>query len=300
MNILLFGKIPPPMGGVTVSVKNLIAALASKGIRADLLGRNMRRLRYDLAHIHYSSLAKRFLGVLLARFFAKKVIFTVHGKFLDMDNVFNKLSVRLSHGVIVLNTKLRDQLRKNNPEINCCIMPSIFAEGFEGAKEEGNLIEREDGKRYLLLYAFDKNYRDGKEVYGVSFILDNLHRIDQKYKIVLLDINGKYRDDVPQEQDKIIYIDEVVNFISLLNQVDVYLRPTCMDGASVAVQEALVMNVPVVASDVVDRPDEALTYRYMDVEDFLQKLEQANLAEKPDMQLQSVDTYLNFCGNLNQ
>lgn len=297
--ILLFGKVPPPIGGVTVSVKNLIAALASKGVQADLLGKNMRRLHYDVAHIHYSNLVKRCIGVIVARLFAKRVIFTVHGKFLDMDNIYNRLSVRFSHGVIVLNTKLLEQLQNTNPEINCCIMPSIFAEGFDGTVCEQGIIERKSNYTYLLLYAFDKNFKDGHEVYGVSFILENLHLLEQKYKFVLLDINGRYREDVAPHLDRVIYIDKVVNFISLLNQVDVYVRPTFMDGASVAVQEALVMNVPVLASDVVDRPEGVVVYKYMDIEHFISKLEETNHSNVPYMELQSVDKYLGFCQKLS-
>jgi glycosyltransferase involved in cell wall biosynthesis len=287
------------MGGVTVSIKNLIVALASKGIRADLLGRKMRIIQYDVAHIHYSNLAKRLLGVLLAKLLARKVIFTVHGKFLDMDNRYNQLSVKLSDGVIVLNAKLLTQLNESNLEVNCTLLPSIFAEGFDGGVCKEDLIEKESGYTYLLLYAFDKNFKDGHEVYGVSFILENLHLLEQKYKFVLLDINGRYREDVVPHLDRVIYIDKVVNFVSLLNQVDVYVRPTFMDGASVAVQEALVMNVPVLASDVVDRPEGVVVYKYMNIKDFISKLEETNHSSAPFMELQSVDKYLDFCQKLN-
>ena len=298
MKVIFFGKIPPPMGGVTVSVKNLIVALASKNIEVDILGKGMSHVRYDLAHVHYSSLLKRFLGLVLARFLAKKVIFTVHGKFLDMDNIYNKLSAKLSHGVIVLNDKLLKQLSIDNPEINCCLLPSIFVEGFDGAVGEEVYFEKDTQYKYLLLYAFDKNFKDEHEVYGVTFILENLHRLDKKYKIVLLDINAKYADDVAPYLDRVVYLDRAVNFVSLLSQVDIYLRPTFMDGASVAVQEALVMNVPVLASDVVDRPEGTSVYRYLDVDDFIAKLAQTSQNAHPSMELQSVDEYLQFCEHL--
>jgi hypothetical protein len=233
--------------------------------------------------------------VILARLFAKRVIFTVHGKFLDMDNIYNRLSVRFSHGVIDLNTKLLEQLQNTNPEINCCIMPSIFAEGFDDTAGKEVYFEKSTEYKYLLLYAFDKNFKDGHEVYGVTFVLENLHRLDKKYKIVLLDMNGKYADDVVPYLDRVIYLDRVVNFVNLLFQVDIYLRPTFMDGASVAVQEALVMNVPVLASDVVDRPVGSCTYRYLDAEDFVAKLAEASQNAHPTMELQSVDKYLQFC-----
>lgn len=298
MKVLLFGKLPPPVGGVTVSVKNLVSALKKKGIESRLLGKHRFFTRYDIAHIHYSNLLKRLLGVILARLLARRVIFTVHGKFLDMNNVYNKLSVALSHGVIVLNERLFNTLQEQGIHTSVTILPSIFEEGFEQDDKQQAYFEADPDTQYALLYACDRNYRDGHEVYGVEFVLNQLERFSDNQKLVLLDISGEYRKEAEALKSRIVYIDKVVNFSSLLKQVDMYLRPTYMDGASVAVQEAMVLQVPVLASDVVDRPEGVVTYRYMDGDDFADKLSDINAAPRPELTLQSVDTYIEFCTKL--
>ena len=298
MKVLLFGKLPPPIGGVTVSVKNLVKALSTKGVDTIFFGRKMRFQRYDIAHIHYSNLLKRLLGVVVAKVFARKVIFTVHGKFLDMNNVYNKLSVKISDGVIVLNEQLYAELKDQNVQTECTILPSIFAEGFDAQTSDDRYFERETGLKYLLLYACDRNYRDGEEVYGVSFVLHILPDLSSNYRLVLLDISGKYRDDIKSLKQNVVYIDHEVNFIALLRQVDLYLRPTYMDGASVAVQEALFLNVPVLASDVVDRPQGTNIYQYKNTEDFIEKLQRSLISDKPSMTLTSVQDYIDFCNKL--
>lgn len=298
--VLLFGKIPPPIGGVTVSVKNLILALKAKNVLVDLFGLNMTKVRYDLAHIHYSSLLKRLLGVILARIFARKVIFTVHGKFLDMDNFYNKYSVKLSDGVIVLNENLLSQLQIEMPDINCKLLPSIFEEGFSSESDSLPIFESRDQHRYLLVYASDRNYRDGHEVYGIEFVLQNIEKFPSNDKVVVLDVSGQYENKVAPFLDRIIYINQGVDFITLLKQIDIYLRPTYMDGASVAVQEALIMNVPVLASDVIDRPGDVVTYRYMNSNDFFSKLSGIDTSLKVTVNLQSIDKYLDFYDELSQ
>ena len=298
MKVLLFGKLPPPIGGVTVSIKNLVKALSTKGIEADFFGRNMSLQRYDIGHIHYSNLLKRLLGVMMAKVFARKVLFTVHGKFLDMDNVYNKLSVKFADGFIVLNEQLFTTLKKHNSNINCTILPSIFSEGFDPHSDNLEYFNRAPGIKYLLLYACDRNFRDGEEVYGVSFVLQNMAALKDSYKLVLLDISGKFRDDIKGLEDRVIYIGHEVNFVALLRQVDLYLRPTYMDGASVAVQEALFLNVPVLASDVVDRPPGTNIYQYKNTSDFIEKLDSSLTLDKPSMTLKSVQGYLDYCHEL--
>lgn len=295
--IVILGKIPPPIGGVTVSVKNLIQSLEKKGIVAELLsGKNLFQ-RYDIAHIHYSNPLKRTLGTLIARVFSRKVIFTVHGKFLDCTNIFNRISIWLCDGIVVLNSNLYDQVLDRIGSTKIEVLPSLFAEGFKIESVVSPYFKSIPGKQTLLVYAYDRSFRDGFEVYGVDFIVNNLNVIPSNYLIVVLDLSGKYRYVAEINTDRIIYIEKQVNFLALLSQVDIYVRPTCMDGASIAVQEALVMGVPVIASDVVDRPIGTTIYSYNDISDFVEKLQ---LVKKPIVvaELQSVELYIKFLQRL--
>jgi len=292
--VIIFGKIPPPIGGVTVSVNNLIKSLLCKGLLVDILSWRCLFSRYDMAHIHYSSLVKRAIGVIAARLFSNKVIFTVHGKYLDTSNIFNRFSIFLSDGVVLLNNDLYKDVSKSVELSKLTVLPSLFAEGFTIDDDGFSYFEKVEGKKNLLLYAYDRSYRGNEETYGVEFIINNLHQLPDEFNVILLDISGQYKDLASANTGRVTYINKVVNFIGLLKQVDIYIRPTCMDGASVAVQEAQLLGVPVIASNVVDRPVGVTTYVYKDFPDFVRKLSEIESSEfKPD--LLSVDHYIDYC-----
>lgn len=297
-NIILFGKIPPPIGGVTISVKNLMHSLKAYQVNASIFSISKIFKRFDCAHIHYSIFWKRAIGVLIGKFIARKVIFTVHGKYLDTSNIFNRFSVYIADGIILLNEELYSQFKHRDDKNKFTIMPSLFSEGLNtNSDEDANLFTPEEGIRYLLLYAYDRTFNNNEEIYGVEFILNNLDKFSEEYKIVLLDLSGKYESLAKQKKSQVIYINRVVNFFSLLRQIDIYIRPTCMDGASVAVQEALINGTPVLASDVVDRPKQVVTYQYKNIDSFMHKL--SSLPSSTEiMRLESVQKYLNFCENL--
>lgn len=296
--VIIFGRVPPPIGGVTVSIKNLIKSLSIVGILVDCLSFKCLFKKYDIAHIHYSNLVKRTLGMCIAKLFFSRAIFTVHGKYLDLSNVFNKISIYLSDGIIVLNSQLYHDIEKKINGKKIVILPSLFSEGVEFKENNKSYFTPNPNKINLLLYSYSRKFVKGEEIYGVEFIINNLREIPEKYNIVLLDISGKYSDLINLNCDRVFYINEVVDFMSLLKQVDVYIRPTCMDGASVAVQEAQLMGVPVLASDVVDRPLGVKTFKYKDIDDFIKKLGNIN-TPTTKATLKNVNLYIDFCERLH-
>ena len=74
-------------------------------------------------------------------------------------------------------------------------------------------------------------------------------------------------------------IGAINNIRSLWHQTNIYIRPTSTDGDSVAVREVLDEGVVVVASDVCWRPEGVVTYRYSDLNDFIEKVK-ANLCKE--------------------
>ena len=79
------------------------------------------------------------------------------------------------------------------------------------------------------------------------------------------------------EIDNSIYwqIGAIDNMAALWDHTDVYVRPTCTDGDSVAVREALDMGANVVASDVCSRPNDAIIYHFDDEMNFLDSVKKA-------------------------
>jgi glycosyltransferase involved in cell wall biosynthesis len=232
---------------------------------------------------------------LLGKFVAKKVIFTLHSNVYN-DDKMNYLSQKLADGVILLNKNAEKKYK--NIFKNTIVLGSIFAEGVDHQNfKKKKYIQKIENKLYLLVYAFDKVYREAKDVYGIDFILENISNIDDKYVVVILDIKGSYKTEINQiNSNSIIYLNHEVDFLSLLSEIDIYVRPTTTDGSSVAVQEALMLGKKVLASDVVERPAEVTLYKSGDFTDFKEKLE--HIKETEGFTPNSIDDYLAFCNQL--
>jgi len=201
----------------------------------------------------------------------------------------------LADGGIFLNNDLATLWQKKNGTITTKLS-SLYSEGFEVKKS----IERNsDDKLTLLLYAHSKSYHKGKEIYGIKFALEALLQSHEKFKIILVDIRGDYSELVEKLTPNldIDYFPHEVDFQEVLQICDIYLRPTCMDGSSLAVQEALLLGKRVIASNVVERSQGVELYKFLDQPDFLFNIF-SQKAAKNDYELKSVLEYVNFLESL--
>ena len=70
-------------------------------------------------------------------------------------------------------------------------------------------------------------------------------------------------------------IGPILDMSILWECTNVYIRPTLTDGDSIAVREAIGMNVNVVASNVAKRPNDVFTYKHGNNNDFVTKVSKA-------------------------
>ena len=63
-----------------------------------------------------------------------------------------------------------------------------------------------------------------------------------------------------------------LSFARLIAQSDIVLRPTCTDGDALTIREALDLNKPVVASDVVGRPAGTILFKNRDLSDLCDRV----------------------------
>lgn len=300
LKVVVFGALPPPIGGVTKSVENLLRALKSKSVEVSVVSHYHSFMplfrRYDIAHIHFTKSWKRLIAIILGKIIAKKVIYTIHGGRYNNENRLNDICENLTDGAIFLNNQAKNRYKDRFKRT--AVLGSLFAEGItlENSKKK-EYINRKEDKTYLLVYAFDKTFRNSEEVYGVSFMLENIEKLDRRYVLVILDVQGAYKDEVDSiSNNAIIYLNYEVDFLTLLSEIDIYVRPTTTDGSSVAVQEALLLEKKVLASNVVERPAEVTIYKSGDFDDFKDKLE--NLKDIKGFVPNSIDKYIDFCNEL--
>jgi hypothetical protein len=287
-------------GGVIESVKNYARALESVGKQAEILCWQSFFKRFDIGHSHASNVIKRCIWVILSRILAKKAFFTIHGNVFSQSNFFNKISLLIATKIIVLNQDMYDKLSSSKYSFKTAKLTPLLLEGIEPKVASKTFyFKKEENKEYLLLYAYRKTTINGKEVYGIQFILENLHLLDAKHVVVFVDPSRGYAEDVNSGDYKnLIYIPNSVDFKQLLDQVNIYIRPTSSDGNSVSIQEALLKGIPVVASDSVDRFfPEVFLYKHLEFNDLKRSLKNTTKQSKK-IRLSSVQSYINLCKNI--
>ena len=117
---------------------------------------------------------------------------------------------------------------------------------------------------------------DGRDVYGFYQSISMLAAIKKKDPNVcllmgILLVNNDDNFLQLQKKMKDFNVSEHVYILQgqkelwpLFDHVDLFIRPTLSDGASISLQEALYFNVPCIASDCCKRPTAVVTYKTND------------------------------------
>ncbi len=291
--VLIYGKNPPPYGGVTMCVRNQIIALSKFDMLIELLSIGSMLKHYDIAHIHYSKSWKRLLAILLSKMNCKRCVFTIHGANYN-SSLFNRLSLKLCDGFIVINTSLFDEMMMSSRyKYKMKFMPNMYAEGAQLCVSGHNPLKIRNSKFNALVYASGRRFLAGEEVYGIDFCVSMINELQDDVVLHIVDPSGEY-SYLKNFDERIVYYGHPVCFDCALKQCDVLLRPTSTDGNSVAVQEALQRDVIVLASDCVPRLDAVVIYRYGDKNDFLSKMEIVRNVESQKYTMSSVVDLIDY------
>jgi len=294
---MIFGKLPPPVGGVTKSIENLSNALRKKKVNHKFFSFFNIFKRYDISHIHYLKRWKIIVALIIGKIISRKVILTYHSvNFYPNRSFIDRLILKVIDGIIVLNENVEKECLDCKIETKKIIrLTPIFLEGIVASKSTEKLFNKETEKIYLLVYAYDKVFLEGLEVYGITFMLKVLEQLKEEYTLVIVDPKSGYEKEIISHslKNRIIYINRVIDFASLLNSVDIYVRPTNFDGNSVAILEALSLDKPVLASDAVNRQKGIITYKNNDTKDFLNTIDLCKNYTS-DANISSIDEYIKF------
>ncbi len=272
-SILIFGGFPPPIGGVTLFIENLFdAADKADNLNAEIDLFSFFRMfdfKYSVWHINYSNSFKRFLYVITGKLLRRKVFFVKHGGAFDMRDPFVYLSIQLSDGVFCLNDTVLYQLKRMNKR--CLKQTTIYKENLQVYDSLEKVKDGNNSKGKIVFYINNNKSLNGAEIYGATFIYNALDDILKNNTIVVVDLSGSYKSLFDNRQG-VTYMAEATDFRKLLSSSEIYIRPTSTDGMSLAILEAGLLGVKVLASDVVERPEFSYTYMHGCKKDFLDKL----------------------------
>lgn len=294
IKIVSTGTLPPPIGGVTIFLKYFSEALIEKK-NVDHEFFNLVKIftyRTSYLHINASNSIKRFIYVLIGKVFFKKVFIVKHGEKFNLKNPLVKLSILLADGVFCLNDDVKSQLEKLNKRN--LKHSTIFIENISDIKISKNKIKSLNNRPRLLFYANNSSMKDGKSVYGIDFLISCLNDLTNKYDLTIIDLSMKFKKKF--EHSHVKYIDTPVNFTELMDNHDIYIRPTRSDGMSVALLEAGLKGLKCLASDAAERPSFVHTYRLDDKKDFLDSIDSLvrDNEHNGQVKLTSIDELVKF------
>ncbi|TDE11599.1 glycosyltransferase [Dyadobacter psychrotolerans] len=295
-NILIIGKIPPPIGGVTVHVARLLNDLKRKNFTDfsfyDLAKEPLWKvfpemIRFPLIHLHTSNTYFQLIAAIFCLLTNRNLITTYHGnwrRFGFLRNLAGSISATLSFVPIALNPGSLHEMKKWNSRavfISAFIRPGTLIPLPESILEKLHDYKR----KYKLLFctnatnlAFDRN---GREIYGISDLVTRFSTIPGA-ALVVCDSSEKYIDvHLNHIPENILFLKGEHDFCNILWMSDGFIRNTTTDGDSISIREALHYGVTVFATDCVTRPAGCVLFKNIGETDFVEKLQMCSSEEFP-------------------
>ncbi len=144
---------------------------------------------------------------------------------------------------------------------------------------------RHEGKFILCANAWQLEVFNNEDLYGADLCIEVVKKLNDRQLKVAMIFNvaslDKYKDVYDNYQatigklglgDSFLLINEKMSFVKLIEKSDIVLRPTNTDGDALTIREALFLGKPVIASDVVNRPQGTCLFQNRNADDLAGKI----------------------------
>ncbi|MBO9614241.1 MAG: hypothetical protein J7619_16170 [Dyadobacter sp.] len=311
--LLIIGKMPPPVGGVSMHVQRLTRRMRQMDLDFDfcdygkvsILKILFKIATHNTIHIHFSNPVAQVVTAVLCRLTGKRLIITYHGcwgRYRSPGNRAVALSARLAHVPIVQERTSLLQALRCNPracQISTYITdPEILP--LPAPLQAFIMCRRKHYRATFCTNAwnltFDKN---GREIYGISEMVNRFADYPA-YQLLISDPSSNYQSYIQQHAThipgNIFFINYLHDFKSILLLSDAFIRNTTTDGISLSIHEARELGIPVLASAAVQRPPFCSVFQDFSKTDLTAKLEEARRLiavpyEMPDVVARLVELY---------
>lgn len=308
--ILLIGPYPPPIGGVSIHIQRLEHLLKKKVsfeiadesriIKKDILNiRSKNLIQYiklvresDIIHIHSGVFILRIFHIIICRFICRKyTVVTIHHdptveKFVSLTKWF----ISKCNHTILVNEK-GYKMMKTNSDCKYHLIPAFLPPIIENEPNLPDEIscwinnKKELGYDIFVSNAWNLLLHDGIDLYGLDLCIDafkELKKQEKKCCLIFIVASNSNQQDLMIDYKKRIHeygIEDIIliwekplSFVRLIKDSDFVLRTTNTDGDALSIREALYLNKPIIASDVVMRPKGVFLFHNRDINSLLETI----------------------------
>jgi glycosyltransferase involved in cell wall biosynthesis len=308
MIIYMVGRLPPPIGGVTIHTDRLMGWLSdTKEVKINHVAVSLLALfrfamnsvcvrrKPMLVHCQTSSIWGLAITelILMCTFNEAKLVYSIHSEFwvpryMSSSGIriwLAKLFLRRVDLLIADNSRIANDIRcyVNRVEVITPFLPprgqlgDISLAGYLGL---GNF-----DSPVLVFNAYKLSYlNDGSDVYGLDILMGAYLKLTIPLALVILipqlsdNENQRIRDMVASaqgciNQDRVHIVSKVdIEGWKVIAKADLFVRPTITDGDALSVREGLYYGVPTIASNCTIRPDGVILFRTGDINDLADKI----------------------------
>lgn len=266
-------------------------------------------LNSDIIHFHTSSYEVMSLFFLF-KMFKKKIILTFHVNkvfFLkDCSNFYKKFLIynyKKVDRIICVNSHVMDELVNYGVDkskisiIPAYVNPIEDENDFKRIPQDvWNFI---NNSKFLISANGWIRLYNKEDLYGIDMLIELVSKLkgngyeinlfiallgselqDEEMKVYYGELKNKIKSyDISRN----IFILEVkdTEFYPILKNSKLLIRPTNTDGDAVSIREALYYKIPVIASDVVNRPEGTILFKTRNIDDLYNKT--VDVIEKYDL-----------------
>lgn len=249
----------------------------------------------DIVHIHSGIFILRIFHIIVSKIILKKyTVVTIHrDPSVEKKNKYNKFFLKKCNHVILVN-KIGYDLMKTDSESKYHLLPAFLPPIIENEPylpieviEWLSISKSKNNPIVLVSNAWNLVLNKNEDLYGLDICLKAMR--DLKYKddsknyfllfVVVKNDSQIERMKTYKKQirewglsENVLIWEDSLSFIRLIKESHIVLRTTNTDGDAISIREALFYNKPVIASNVVVRPDETFLFENRNHVDLCDKI----------------------------
>lgn len=242
----------------------------------------------QIIHIHSGIWWLRCLHILVGFLFRKKTIVTIH----SLSNLRTGFAVIITRffllaasKIVVVNKDISRKLKNKKSSVVHAFIPPNIENEKNLPKEVFDILEQNRHKKIIVNNAFKLVLHNNEDLYGLDLMINVARAVKtekKNYKIIFVVASKEEKLNLFEQYTRIIKeegLNEIISlipyplsFVNLMIESDLVIRSTNTDGDALTVREAIYLNRPVIASDVISRPKGTILFQNRNSENLFIKI----------------------------